>query len=276
MKKLKKVWMLALLAVGFALVFGGCSNADDETKTEQGGGDDGGNGGGQTNNDGDETGDENTTDGAKKISGIGVGGDEGFAFAKMKVINQYNGELSDAVDSDGSLKIVAANYGFTYVILPEAIDVSAYTKVIISAKKSSDWVDGTGKDDTGNDKADTVMAFEAASGKIEAYGNDNVWNGNPAPHSLRYTDTACGVTSWTDSKGYFDAKDLTTDFKDFEITIADFELLDGNSAYNYKPKVSGAIEKKPTKPANTSDIKEFAIFPRSNKGTLYIKSIKFE
>ena len=41
MKKLKKLSVLALLAVGFALVFGGCSNADDETKTEQGGGGDG-------------------------------------------------------------------------------------------------------------------------------------------------------------------------------------------------------------------------------------------
>ena len=273
MKKLKKLSVLALLAVGFALVFGGCSNADDETKTEQGGGGDGTDKGDGSDKKEDE--EEKKDPASSEKTGIIIG-DKVHAFAKMKVINQYNGERSDAVDSDGSLKIVAANYGFTYVILPEAIDVSAYTKVIISAKKSSDWVDGTGKDDAGNEKADTVMAFEAASGKIEAYENDNIWSDAPAPHSLRYTDTACGVTSWTGSKGYFDAKDLTTDFKDFEIAIADFELLDGNSAYNYKPKVSGAIEKKPTKPANTSDIKEFAIFPRSNEGTLYIKSIKFE
>lgn len=31
MKKLKKIWMLALLAAGFALAFGGCSNTKDET-----------------------------------------------------------------------------------------------------------------------------------------------------------------------------------------------------------------------------------------------------
>ena len=38
MKKLKKIWMLVLLAASFALAFGGCSNTKDETGTEQGGG----------------------------------------------------------------------------------------------------------------------------------------------------------------------------------------------------------------------------------------------
>ena len=38
MKKLKKIWMLVLLAAGFALAFNGCSNTKDETGTEQGGG----------------------------------------------------------------------------------------------------------------------------------------------------------------------------------------------------------------------------------------------
>ena len=53
MKKMKKISAVLLLAAGFALAFGGCSNTKDETGTEQGGGtgsggETGGNGGGQT------------------------------------------------------------------------------------------------------------------------------------------------------------------------------------------------------------------------------------
>ena len=38
MKKLKRISAVLLLAAGFALAFGGCSNTKDETGTEQGGG----------------------------------------------------------------------------------------------------------------------------------------------------------------------------------------------------------------------------------------------
>lgn len=50
--------MLALLAVGFALVFGGCSNTKDETETEQDGGDETG-GTGDSNNDSENPDDPN-------------------------------------------------------------------------------------------------------------------------------------------------------------------------------------------------------------------------
>lgn len=61
MKKMKRISAVLLLAAGFALAFGGCSNTKDETGTEQNGGagsggETGGTGGEQTGGSGDTSG----------------------------------------------------------------------------------------------------------------------------------------------------------------------------------------------------------------------------
>ena len=241
MKKLKKVWMLALLAVGFALVFGGCSNADDETKTEQGGGDDGGNGGGQTNNGGDETGDENTTDGAKGkvIKGIGVGGDEGFTFADLTIKDAYcgtydgendvkadDGTVIISISEDGVLTMAGYSWDKTYLTFSQAVDLSSFSKMTIEAKVSDGY------------EAGDAVIFEVSSGD----------------------EAASGVNTWTDATFF---GDLTTSFKSFSIGMDKFSNLGENSVYG-------------TDKADMKAIKEIAINPRGASGNIYIKSIKFE
>ena len=131
MKKLKKVWMLALLAVGFALVFSGCSDTKDETETEQGGGagsgdETGGNGGGQT------SGTEKPSDPA---------GDD-------KVVTvfdpaTYNGEVGEVVEKDGVkyLKVTPDGFKTTIGISP-AVNLKGKTKfkcTMFGEKASDDY-----------------------------------------------------------------------------------------------------------------------------------------
>ena len=246
MKKLKKVWMLALLAVGFALVFGGCSNADDETKTEQGGGDDG--------TDKKEEGkDEEKDPASSEKTGIIIG-DKEYAFADLTIRHLYNGVLSNAVDENGVLKVSVSSYAKLYITPKEAVDISACTKVTITAK-GENW-------ETGSKEYDPQMAFEVASGTISEYKDDY---SNTAHSAVN----AYGATSWTGGKNFFNGKDIEKDFKDFSIDLSSFELLVAESGNN-------SCYKEPTDKADLSKITEFAINFRENKGTLYIKSIKFE
>lgn len=254
MKKLKRLSVLALLAVGFALVFGGCSNGSSSSAD----GSDGGNGGGQTNNGGGSNGDENTTDGAKGkvIKGIGVGGDEGFTFADLTIKDAYcgtydgkndvvaeGGELIISISEDGVLTMAGYKWDKTYLTLPELIDLSSFSKMTIEAKVSDGY------------EAGDAVVFEVSSSD----------------------KAASGVSTWTDETFF---GDLTTSFKSFSIGMDKFQCLKNNSVYckdDHSKDGDNAADKCTfTNAADMKAIKEIAINPRGASGNIYIKSIKFE
>ena len=133
MKKLKKVWMLALLAVGFALVFGGCSNADDETKTEQGGGGDG-------SGEKEEGKEEEKDPAAPEKTGIIIG-DTVYKFADLEITENYGNSSLIKKNSDGTLTVTAGSWDQFNIPLPTAINISG-KKIAITAKVASSYEQG--------------------------------------------------------------------------------------------------------------------------------------
>ena len=138
MKKLKKVWMLALLAAGFALAFGGCSNTKDETGTEQGGGagsgdETGGTGGSE--NPGDSGSSGNQGSGNEGNAGGQTGGGTEKPDDNVKIITifdpaTYTGDKGKVVDGpDGAkyLEITPDGYSTSFTITE--VDITGKTTV---------------------------------------------------------------------------------------------------------------------------------------------------
>ena len=234
----------------------GSGSGNDSGNTENPG--DSGSSGGQTGGDitgpgGEDAENPSEPDEENEDTGIFIGTKK-YAFADLIIRHLFYGVLNDAVDENGVLKVSVADYAKLYITPKETVDISAYTKVTITAK-GDNWEVGAGE-------YDPQMAFEVASGIISEY--EDSW-GNTA----RSAANACGATSWTGGKNFFNGKDIEKDFKDFSIDLSSFELLNvstgNNSCYN-----------EPMDEADLSKITEFAINSRANKGTLYIKSIKFE
>lgn len=92
MKKMKRISAVLLLAAGFALAFGGCSNTKDETGTEQGGG---AGSGGETGGTG---GTENPGDSGS--SGDNTGGNGGTAGSDGN--DASGGQTGGSGDTSGS------------------------------------------------------------------------------------------------------------------------------------------------------------------------------
>ena len=249
MKKLKKLSVFALLAVGFALVFGGCSNADDETKTEQGGG-------GDDTDKKEEGKDEEKDPASSEKTGIIIGEKE-YAFSELTIKDAYcgtydgendvvaeKGELIISISKDGVLTMAGYQWDKTYLTFSQAVDLSSFSKMTIEAKVSDGY------------KAGDAVIFEVSSSD----------------------KAASGVNTWTD-KTFFG--DLTTSFKSFSIGMDKFQCLKNNSVYckddHSKDKDDEVADKCTfTNAADMKAIKEIAINPRGASGNIYIKSIKFE
>ena len=153
MKKLKKLSVLALLAVGFALVFGGCSNGSSSS--------DGG--------DGDPSvtpppGDDPV------VTGIIIGEKE-YAFSTLTIKDAYcgtydgkndvvaeGGELIISISEDGVLTMAGYQWDKTYLTFSQAVDLSSFSKMTIEAKVSDGYTPG-----------DAVI-FEVSSGDEAASG----------------------------------------------------------------------------------------------------------
>ena len=89
MKKLKRISAVLLLAAGFALAFGGCSNTKDETGTEQGGG----------AGSGDETG---GTGGSENPGDSGSSGNQGSGNEGNAGGNGSSGEQTGSGNNSGN------------------------------------------------------------------------------------------------------------------------------------------------------------------------------
>ena len=243
MKKLKKLSVLALLAVGFALVFGGCSNGSSSSADGSDGGD----------------GDPSVTPppGADPVvTGIIIGEKE-YAFSELTIKDAYcgtydgendvvaeKGELIISISKDGVLTMAGYQWDKTYLTFSQAVDLSSFSKMTIEAKVSDGY------------KAGDAVIFEVSSSD----------------------KAASGVNTWTD-KTFFG--DLTTSFKSFSIGMDKFQCLKNNSVYckddHSKDKDDEVADKCTfTNAADMKAIKEIAINPRGASGNIYIKSIKFE
>ena len=127
MKKLKKLSVLALLAVGFALVFGGCSNGSSDTEEEE---------------KKEEQKEEEKDPEAPEKTGIIIG-DKVYAFADLE-IEAGNWLSDDSVKTDGGNLMIDANgsYGNLSLTLSSNIDISG-KKVALTAKVDADYEQGT-------------------------------------------------------------------------------------------------------------------------------------
>ena len=249
MKKLKRIWMLALLAASFAMVLGGCSNGSSGSGS-------GGNDGGQTNDGGGSNGDENNTEKGELI--IGVDGDEGFAFKDLKIgVEAYIGIVNE-VDDNGVLvitqgkEIAESDQGWhkIYICFDDKVDLSKYTKLTVTAKCSEDYKKGD---------AVTVEVASGCSGTPDQWGN------------IKYeAKGASGVSTYTDNGKFLG--DLTTTFKTFSIETKNF-----SSYYDADPnKCMSVYTLKDDTKADMTAVEQIGIGPRGALGKIYIQSIKFE
>ena len=183
MKRMKRISAVLLLAAGFALAFGGCSNTKDETGTEQGGGagsgdETGGTGGSENPGDsgssgnqgsgnegnaggngssGEQTGSGNNSGntGGTGDSGTSSGGQTGGGTEKpddnVKVITvfdpaTYSGKVGEVVEKDGVKYLKVKPDGYNTTI--------------------GDFFDGDGIDLSGKTKFKAVMFGEKANAAV--------------------------------------------------------------------------------------------------------------
>ena len=217
MKKLGNLSLLALLAVGFALVFGGCETdvggilATMEAM-DQGDSGDSGSSGGQ----------EDTAN-----TGIFIGGTV-CNFADLTIRDAYcgtydgkndvvaeGGELIISISEDGVLTMAGYEWDKTYLTFSQAVDLSSFSKMTIEAKVSDGYTPG-----------DAVI-FEVSSGD----------------------EAASGVNTWTDATFF---GDLTTSFNSFSIGMDKFSNLGGNSLYGTNEADMKAIKEIAINPRGAS------------------------
>ena len=216
MKKLGNLSLLALLAVGFALVFGGCKTdvggilATMEAM-DQGDSGDSGSSGGQ----------EDTAN-----TGIFIG-DTVYKFADLTIRDDYcgtydgndvvagGGELIISISEDGVLTMAGYSWDKTYLTFSQAVDLSSFSKMTIEAKVSDGY------------EAGDAVIFEVSSGD----------------------EAASGVNTWTDATFF---GDLTTSFKSFSIGMDKFSNLGENSVYGTDKADMKAIKEIAINPRDAS------------------------
>ena len=167
MKKLKKLSVLALLAVGFALVFGGCSNADDETKTEQGGGGDSTDKGDDTDKKEDE--EEKEDPASSEKTGIIIG-DKVYAFADLEdegillSTEDWNEDYGiEKLDGTDVLRLSVGSYKSYTITFKSALDLSN-KKIVVSYKTDAEY-----EDKSGNPQDKVILRKDANTASEVAY-----------------------------------------------------------------------------------------------------------
>ena len=123
MKKMKKIWMLALLAAGFAMVLGGCKNSTSEKPSDQ---NQGNNQQEQEEEDGDNEKDDNKGENKNKLSLLLT---EDAFFSKG-----HNGKEDTEYNADTHVLNFVGQYasrGWWFGTGDEAKDASAYTKFTV-------------------------------------------------------------------------------------------------------------------------------------------------
>jgi len=106
-----------------------------------------------------------------------------------------DGTVIISVDSEGVLTMAGYSWDKTYITLPEATDLSGYTKMTISAKVSEGY------------SAGDAVIFELASGD----------------------SAASGYSTWADSSFFGDLSE--DDYTSFSVTMSNLANMGENSVY---------------------------------------------
>ena len=285
MKKLKKLSVLALLAVGFALVFGGCSNSSSSS--------DDGNGGGQTGGDAAVTGVKlaSATQTVKIGETVQLKATVEPSDAANKSVTWKSSDAAIAtVDKDGNVKGVAAGSADITVTTAEG-NFTATSKVSVLGPGKVISGIGVGGD-TGFTFADLEVTENYNNPSLIKKNDDGTltvtagdWDAfNIAlPEHIDISGKKIAITAKVAS-GYAQGDSLfklifaESDDNQSEITAndvgnkgwcnpftADFKEYEGEDIWNAYQKES----------ADLRYIKTVIINPQSGKGDITIQSIKF-
>ena len=178
MKKLKRISAVLLLAAGFALAFGGCSNTKDETETEQGGG---AGSGGETGGTGGSENPGDSGSGSGNNSGnTGNAGDSGTSSGGQESKKEYLSLDTESLDAgwnstyDGKTKTIKFNDGNDYGGRGwawgwNAYNASAYTKITVAFSDVSGddkWVQLVAEYTEDGDNGTAAGKFDADGYKL--------------------------------------------------------------------------------------------------------------
>ena len=195
---MKKISILAALALGAALIFSGCdTDAVTDAISEL------------TGSTTEDTTTDETTDDEAEVDAEEETEETTYSvdFTNSTIKDAYcgtydgtndvvadDGTIIISVDSDGVLTMAGYCWDKTYITFADAVDLSSYSKVTITAKVAEDY------------EAGDAVIFELASGD----------------------EAASGVSTWKDSTFF---GDLTTEYSSFSIAIDQFSNLGDNSVY---------------------------------------------
>ena len=185
MKKLKKLSVLALFALSFALVLGGCSNGSSSSADSS----DGGNGDGQTNNGGDTNGDGNNS---STDVNTGVQTDGSLILAARTIATQpkfVTGEKTVTLVDNPNGKNFQG--GISLFDGTDYVPTKGDTLILTLKIKSSDSI--TYKDYNGLN----VVLVDNSSGWTQICGDTSVVNGTGGTFPTDYTEVTIPLTITT-------------------------------------------------------------------------------